>query len=232
MIDQEKIRCIIDSINSQFKSAANKEKAEKNKRYYKSNLQFYGISKIIINDIAKAIKKTNPEIDNLMIEQLCKKLWDSPYHESRSMAIVVANVFNHCFEEKHVYSLFKDWLKESSSWDLVDELSIHVIGKISERKPETLRKLIDWTKSDFLWVRRASLLAHIPSIRNNNFNFKLILKKSELLSGDVDFFIRKAIGWVIREISEVDASKAIIAINELKDRASNLTIREASRKLK
>lgn len=224
-------RDVLAQAVEQIRQSADPTLADENKSYFKSPFLFHGVSKKGINDIAKTVKR-NCKIDSVdTIEQDLNDLWASDFHEEKTLAIVVTSLYHRLFIEKHVKGMFKSWLDDCRTWDHVDELCIRVIGQIVLRCPNLLFEISDWSISDLMWVRRASLLAHLPQIRSGSVNYELLENTCERLVTERDFFIGKAIGWVLRELSEKRPDDAEQVVKKIGHQASRLTLREATRKL-
>jgi len=224
------LRDAIVSAKKQLCSLADLELAQANQTYFRSTLLFHGISKKEINRIAKEVKKqcTSPAMDDVLLE--LSNLWCSDYHDEKTLAIVLASLFQQLFDGSHVRSLFKIWLEDCQSWDHVDEMCVCITGKIALRDVSLFDEFVDWSNADSMWVRRASLISHLPQIRSSFVSFAQLEKSCQILVQEPEFFIRKAIGWVLRELSEKRPNDAERIILELGNQSSGLTLREALRK--
>ena len=125
----------------------------------------------------------------------------------------------------------EDLLRRSHTWDHVDWLSTKVAGAIVERHPETKAALRRWAADDYFWVRRASLLALLDPLRAGRGDFELFAELASPMVGEREFFIRKAIGWVLREVSKKRPTLAYGFLRQHIDRVSGLTLREGAKYL-
>ncbi|EKD23437.1 MAG: hypothetical protein ACD_82C00040G0002 [uncultured bacterium] len=112
-------------------------------------------------------------------------------------------------------------------WDIVDYVAANFIGKAligSENISKISRKLIE---DEELWVRRTGLLLQLKYKEKTDFDLlkELVLK----MAHEKDFFIRKAIGWMLRQYSYVDPDSVKSFIEENRDKLSGLSIREGLR---
>lgn len=109
-------------------------------------------------------------------------------------------------------------------WDTVDTLATHAAGDVVRRHPELRSTMDEWLVGDDMWLTRSALL-HMNRWKaeaDQDWLFAACLRRS----GDTDFFIRKAIGWALREHSKVDA-EAVVAFVGRHDQLSGLSRREA-----
>jgi 3-methyladenine DNA glycosylase AlkD len=122
-------------------------------------------------------------------------------------------------------------LRESGTWALVDGLACNVAGEIALRDPLSWPLIDAWATDADFWVRRSALLALLRGIRTGQPDLPRFTRYAEPMLAEKEFFIRKAIGWVLREISRPDpvwvASWTERHISEM----SGVTFREAVRRL-
>ena len=95
--------------------------------------------------------------------------------------------------------LIERLVRESRTWALLDYLAVDVLGLIVEASPHGIRMDLDrWSTDPDFWVRRASLLAELRPIRRAAPMDRFSARAEQMLD-EREFFIRKAIGWVLRE---------------------------------
>ena len=83
-----------------------------------------------------------------------------------------------------------------------------------------------WAADPYVWVRRAGLLGFIRPLRTG-VDFARFARKADALLDDGDFFIRKAIGWVLREAGKTRPDEVAAWLTARASRASGITMREA-----
>ena len=221
----------IEAAQADLRRRGDPAKAEGRKRYLKSRLEVLGCGVPDVRRAAKSVKRRAPEADAASLIDGLAALRSSPCHDDRLLAIFIAQQFADGFRHTHLTDVFHDWLGELSNWDTVDALSIFVIGRVALDDAESWPAIAAWTHDPWMWRRRASLLAHIPSIRAARLREAQLADSCRALLDETEFFIRKAVGWVIREISDRDPVQAEKLILELGPGLSALSFKEASRKL-
>ncbi len=127
--------------------------------------------------------------------------------------------------------MLEQMLMQSTGWDMVDDISIHLVGTVLEKDKKAYKYLKKWSRSDNFWMRRASLISQILLFRKDAGDKKLFFKFAEDMIGEKEFFIRKAIGWALREIAKASPEEAFDFLMKVKDRASGLTLREGAKRL-
>ncbi len=221
----------ISRARDDLRAHADPVKAPGRKNYLKTDLDVLGCGVPDVRRAAKSVKRAvrNPQTPDLT--RALDAVWPSTVHDDRLLVIFVAQQFNERFDASHVGGMFCDWIRDSHTWDVVDAICTFVVGHVAVAHPEAWREIARWTNDDWMWLRRASLLCHIPAIRADALRLDQLRESCAALIDEKEFFIRKAIGWTIRELSDADAKTAEKLILELGPRMSGLTYREATRKL-
>ena len=112
-----------------------------------------------------------------------------------------------------------------SWWDTVDVLAQHVAGSLVARNPSLVPVMEEWIDSDDIWLARTAILHQnrFKSATDPERLFRFCLRRA----ADKEFFIRKAIGWALREYSKTDAAAVRAFVDEHADELSGLSRTEA-----
>ena len=121
-------------------------------------------------------------------------------------------------------------IRESLTWALVDGLAADVAGGVRAADPTVEPTLDRWASDPDFWVRRSSLLVELRAHRAGA-PLEPFFRRADLMLDEKEFFIRKAIGWVLREVGKRRASEVAAWLAPRADRASGVTMREAVRHL-
>ena len=162
---------------------------------------------------------------------LADLLWSAPVHERRMAAVDVLD-FRVAKLDDGDLAFIERLIRESRTWALVDALAIGVTGAVVVAHPAAGRSLDQWVADADFWLRRAALLALIPGVRGGLPDLPRIAAFSDALLEEQEFFIRKAIGWLLREQAKKDPGWVTTFLEPRTDRASGLTIREATKPLR
>jgi 3-methyladenine DNA glycosylase AlkD len=122
-------------------------------------------------------------------------------------------------------------LRRSKTWALVDWLCTKAAAPIVSRHPDARGELERWSRDDDFWLRRASMLALLPDLRAGAGDWQLFCRFASSMIGEKEFFIRKAIGWVVREVGRKRPELAYRFLAEHIDRVSGVTLREGVKHL-
>ena len=211
-----------------FRENANPANAKPMAKYMKKRFPYLGIKTPKRRELLKDFIKEYglPEISEL--KQIIMDLWELPEREFQYLAIGLLRKFTKRWNEDFI-ELFEHLIITKSWWDSVDGLASWMVGEHFKRFPDIRDKYIDrWMRNGNMWLQRTCLL----------FQLSYKEKTDEMLMGSIitalngsdEFFINKAIGWILREYSKTDAQVVInfVENNEL----APLSRREALKWLK
>jgi 3-methyladenine DNA glycosylase AlkD len=210
-------------VEAELKGAGTPERAAGEKSYLKSDLTFFGTPLADIRRVAKAIARDERLTHDDLIG-LVRELWRKPVFERRIVAVVLLGLGVHQLDPKDL-ALIESLIRESKTWALVDGLAGDVVGEIGLRH-RIKQKLDRWAKDEDFWVRRSSLLAELKPLKMGS-PFRPFAVRADAMLDDTEFFIRKAIGWVLRETSKKRPREVYEWIAPRTHRASGVTMREA-----
>lgn len=128
-------------------------------------------------------------------------------------------------------ALLERLLRESRTWALVDPLAISVAGPLSERHPEAVGVLHRWAADGDFWLRRAALLSLLPELRRGAGDWDRFGGFADPMLDEREFFVRKAIGWVLRDTARRRPDLVYEWLLPRAHRASGVTLREAVKAL-
>jgi 3-methyladenine DNA glycosylase AlkD len=211
-----------ESIENQLRAVGTSDRAVSEAKYLKSDLRFFGATHAEIRRAAMAVAKKGTLVHDDLIP-LANSLWVKPVFELRVAAAILLGL--------HVKQLGADdldmlerFIRDSKTWALVDVLSGDVIGAMN-LKHALGRQLDQWARDDDFWIRRSSLLAELKPLKSGAA-FEPFAKRADRMLEEKQFFIRKAIGWVLREMSKKRPDEVYEWVATRTHRISGVTIRE------
>jgi 3-methyladenine DNA glycosylase AlkD len=223
---QPEPRELADYIEQRLRSTADPARAVAEKRYLKSDLQFIGASVPAIRQAAIAVKRSHPGLDRATLTGLVQELWRMRVHERRMAAVELLILYQDRLEPGD-FSLVEALLRDARTWALVDPLAITVAGRLIQRFPHVAGALDRWAVDADFWVRRASLLALLGPLRDGHGDFDRFARYADQMCEEREFFIRKAIGWVLRELGKTQPDLVFAWLAPRAARVSGVTMREA-----
>ena len=213
-----------------LRAAGTAQRAVQEKRYLKSELEFYGVTVPELRRVVTGAVRWYPGLDEAGMVAWAVALWGEPAHERRMAAVEILTLAAPRLGAGEL-AVVERLVRESGTWALVDGLAGNVAGEIALRDPRSWPVIDRWAADADFWVRRSALLALLRGIRDRRPDLARFTQYAEPMLAEREFFIRKAIGWVLREISKRDpawvASWTELHLAEM----SGVTFREAVRRL-
>ena len=123
--------------------------------------------------------------------------------------------------------LLERLIRQSKTWAFVDELAIAIVGPLVERSPEVLPVIDRWAVDTDFWLRRSAMLALLRPLRRGDGDFRRFARYADRMLEEREFFIRKSIGWVLRETGKPKPEVVYAWLLPRAARASGVTVREA-----
>lgn len=218
----------LEPLIQEFKAAANPDKAKWMIDYMKGRFEFYGIGTKERRSIQKVFFKVNgyPAYEDLF--ELVFWLWKQPQRECQYLALELLQknekkLLIGDIEKIEALIIDKSW------WDSVDGLAAWICGAYFTKFPEQIIPVTDkWMRSGNMWLQRSVLLYQLKY--KDKTNTELLEKWIKELVDHKDFFIRKAIGWILREYSKTNPEWVVQFVKE-NDSLSGLSKREALKHL-
>jgi 3-methyladenine DNA glycosylase AlkD len=219
------------AVTDELRPLGTPERAAQEKRYLKSDLEFFGVVVPDLRRVVKAAVLAHPGLDAQAMVAWAVALWREPVHERRAAAVEVLTLAAPRLAASDLAAL-EQLLRESYTWAYVDGLAGNVAGEIALRDPARAWPRIDaWATDEDFWVRRSSLLSLLRGVRAGAPDLARFTRYAEPMLTDKEFFIRKAIGWVLREISRRDPAWVAKWTEDNISEISGVTFREAIRRL-
>lgn len=221
----------VAKVARRFRAEGSPERAAGEKAYLKSALRFHGVGLPGVRAAAKELLARHPELTRAQLRALVDAAYRTDFHDLRSAGIAVMEKRHRLLEREDL-----PWLvglvRTSANWAHVDWLATKVVGPVLLRASPSLKELSAWAKDeDSFWVRRTALLAQLDELRAGRGDFELFARIAAPMLPEKEFFIRKAIGWVLRDVSRRRPELTFGFLRAHAGKPSGLTFREASRHL-
>jgi 3-methyladenine DNA glycosylase AlkD len=220
---------LAERLDAELRAAGTPERAEQEKRYLKSELEHYGTSVPATRRVVKAAL-AGRALGHDDVVGLVERLWERHVHECRAAAVEVLELSVDSLRAGDL-PLLERLLRESRTWALVDGLAASVVGPLVERFPALGAELDRWAEDGDFWIRRSALLANLVSLREGRGDFDRFSRYADAMLEEREFFIRKAIGWVLRDTSRKRPQLVYEWLRPRAGRASGVTVREAVKHL-
>lgn len=216
---------------------ADSSKANHMQRYCKTDMPMYGVQKQLRAQIEKKLyefvskQHSIEKKDSLplpLYQEYVQTLWDLSHREEKYLAIDLAQKYKHCVGLETL-SLYEKMLREDFMWwDLVDPIATGIIGALTMDYRQNMEPILNaWIDDDNMWIRRTAILSQLK--HKDQTNGVMLFKFCRCRMHEQEFFIRKAIGWALREYSKTNPEGVNAFLTHNKCQLSGLSHRTASR---
>lgn len=225
-VDTEEAQRLADEIESRLREHADPARATAERAYLKSALEHIGVNVATTRKIVcEFAPETRPDII-----ALATALWHQPIHERRLATVeLLAHRRSQLTAADLPYT--QQLIRESKTWAYVDHLAELVVGDIVERIPDSAPELDSWATDDDFWVRRSALLALLGPLRRGDGDLERFSRYADGMLDEKEFFIRKAIGWVLRDTGKKRPDWVADWLTQRPGRVPVLAVREAVKSL-
>ncbi|HZW60902.1 MAG TPA: DNA alkylation repair protein [Candidatus Babeliales bacterium] len=214
----------LNQIQQIFSLHADPIRAHSQQQYMKSSMPFWGIPKPTLTKlIIPIIKQHEPQSLEHYKENILYTFQNAQHREEWYAAVMYSRHYKLYIRPENI-DLYINIILISQWWDIVDEVADHLIGKALLKVQHREKYFEQWIKHHNLWIRRTALIAQLKYKKQTDFNLltNLILE----VAYEKEFFIRKAIGWSLREYSKTNPEVVRNFIENHKHQLSTLSIRE------
>lgn len=236
---------LAEAIDRELRDRGTADRTAREKAYLKSSLEHYGVG---VPDTRAIVRRTlhAAELDHDGVIALASQLWtglshssgeersfdepDDPVHERRTAATMVLIQSKDRLGAGDA-GFFEVLLRQSRTWALVDPLAGDLVGPLTERDHSFDPVLERWAADQDFWIRRSALLAHLVPLRGGGGDLDRFARFADSMLGEKEFFIRKAIGWVLRDTAKKRPDQVVDWLLPRAHRASGVTMREAVKHL-
>lgn len=215
---------VLERLTTAYAAAADPERAVAARAYMKDVAPFLGIPTPERRALSRTVVQDTPRPDETDCTAVALRCWQLPEREYHYFAVD--------YLRRHVGRCSSGFLPVArhlittvSWWDTVDALAAHVVGGLVAADPRLTADMDAWIEDDDLWVARTALLHQLRYKERTDTErlFAYCLRQS----GHPEFFIRKAIGWCLREYAKTDPDAVRDFLARERGRFAPLSVREA-----
>ncbi len=223
---------LLRKFRKELTQVADPKKAPQMQAYMKSVMPFHGVPAPVLRKLSQAFFKDLVFKDAQDWKKQVLSFWNkAKFREERYAALHLAGHRRaYAYQTPAAMSLYEDLIVTGAWWDFVDTLAIDYVGPILLSHPKSMKPLMRrWSRSADLWKRRASIICQISF--KDQTDLKLLYECIEPSIESKEFFLRKAIGWALREIAWRDPAEVKRYVKLNAERLSGLSQREALKNL-
>ncbi len=217
----------LNESKSLFELHSNTENAEKMAQYMRHQFEFYGIKAPLRKELLKELEQKQGRLKGSDLMEFVQAAWEEPQRELQYLAMdrmdKVKRQLNLDF-----LSILEYCIVHKSWWDSVDWLAINGIGTILKKHPKYIQKYNEkWISSDNIWLNRTAILFQLKY--KDQTNIDLLFFNILAVSNSKEFFLQKAAGWALRQLSK---SNPLLVNDFIQNHIlPPLTVREGSKYL-
>ncbi len=199
---------LVDRLRELFEGSADPQKAVAMRAYMRDQFPFLGIPSPQLKALMRGLKP-----DPASLEAVVLALWELPEREYQYAACALLQRGVKSCDASFIATA-RHLIVTKSWWDTVDALASRTVGPLVARYPALVGVMDEWIRDDNVWVARTALLHQLGY--KEATDTERLFRYCLLRAGHPDFFIRKAIGWALRQYAWIDpaAVRAFVRANE------------------
>jgi 3-methyladenine DNA glycosylase AlkD len=219
---------LLPRLRKALRQSADPVKALSMQAYMKSAMPYHGVPTPLLRQICKVAFDDVEFPTALEWQGQVLGLWrEARYREERYAALHLTQDKRALrYQTPTAMRIYEEMIVTGAWWDYVDEIASNRVGPILREHPASMaRKMLAWSNSDDMWKRRTAILCQLGS--KTHTDLALLYACIEPSFGSQEFFLRKAIGWALRQYARTDAAEVKGYVRRNRDRLSALSVREA-----
>lgn len=230
------VAALVGEVRSSLSGVAEPDRAGPMQAYMKSSMPFLGVPMPVLRRVVRPVIAAHPLLDRAAWEAAVRLLYaEASHREERYAALEVAG---HRLYRDHrdveALPLFAWLASEGGWWDLVD-WTASLVDEVLRRDLGAGRPVVwEWAATDDLWLRRVAIIGQLRAREATDLGLLAHAIDANLEGSPFgsEFFIRKAIGWALRQHARIDPDWVRAFVAERGDRLSGLSRREALKHLR
>ena len=194
----------------------------------KSSMPYHGVPTPVADKVFKSVFGPLEFPDSESWRQAILYLWrNAQFREERYAAIALARQPRFAvYQTLEALPMYEEMIVTGAWWDFVDTIAAHGIGGLLRTHKSPMRRaMLRWSCSSDMWKRRASILCQLTFKKNTDL--KLLYACIEPSMDSSEFFLRKAIGWALRQYAWTNPEEVRRYVRKNAARLSPLSHREA-----
>jgi 3-methyladenine DNA glycosylase AlkD len=230
---------LLDAVREALAANADPDRAVEQQAYMKSAMPYRGLSSATMRKAVLPILRDPAHLiqDRGEWEATVRALWDEATHrEERYAAIELTGIRPYRrWLDPDALDLCEHLVRTGQWWDLVDPVASDRVGPILlGHREEVTPTIEEWATDDDLWLRRTAIISQLKHKERTDLALlsHCIEANAEGTSYGSTFWIRKAIGWALRQHARTDPEWVRATVDLLGDRLSGLSRREALKHLR
>ncbi len=220
---------LVRYVHAEFSAMADPRRASEMAAYMKTDMPFHGVPKPLRAPVYKEVKRRFKPGNAKEYREAILALWAQPHREEKYAAIEYA-MMHRPFITDAAMPTYRRLIVEGAWWDLVDHVACHLVGGVWLKEREKVMPTMDeWIDHTDMWLRRTAIIGQTRHKAETDEArlFDYCLRRAH----EKEFFIRKAIGWALRQYSYTEPQAVRDFLTKHKTELSGLSFREGAKQL-
>jgi 3-methyladenine DNA glycosylase AlkD len=191
---------VLDAIRTQLRELADPVRAAGAQAYMKSALPSLGVRVPDVRRIARSAAAASPFRSGDELRATVLDLWRNSTVREERYAAIDLTAGRSVAKDLHMLPVYEEIIRTGAWWDYVDGISGRIFALLQAHREEMTAVLLAWSRDGDFWFRRAAITSQLKAKAATDTT--LLSQMLEPNLGDSEFFIRKAIGWALREYAK------------------------------
>lgn len=197
--------------------------------YMKSAMAYLGVAVPTVRAVTKAAAREHPPVSVLHLLASASALWRGATHREHRCAATELTGLRAASGSLAFVPLYEEMIVTGAWWDHVDAVAPRVGQLLVAHSGDVRPVLLSWSQSSDRWLRRAGIIAQLGAGTRTDVDLLSVVIDAN--ATDPDFFVRKAIGWALRDYSRNDPEWVRGFVAARATVLSSLSRREATKHL-
>jgi 3-methyladenine DNA glycosylase AlkD len=205
-------------------AVADPAKAVQMAAYMKGHFVFLGVTAALRREASRPLLKAAKTSEPDVLLDLADRCWNEPEREFHYVGMDALRAGATHLRASDLGAI-RGFITKTPWWDTVDSLAVHTVGTMVTNHAELVDDMDDWIESDDIWIARTAILHQLMYRGRTDVN--RLFTYCAMRTDDTDFFMRKAIGWALRQYARTDPVAVVSFVKQHEEDLSGLTKREA-----
>jgi 3-methyladenine DNA glycosylase AlkD len=218
----------VSAVRSALRAGGDPERGRGMQAYLKSAEPCLGVRLPEVRRLVAEAARQHPLASVAEVGAAAESLWRGATHREERYAAIAVTGLPVAHAALDLLPLYEEMITTGAWWDLVDGVAPRIRDLLLTHPAQLRPVLRDWARSEDRWLRRSAVIAQLGA--KERTDRALLAEVIEVNAADREFFVRKAIGWALRDLAKTDPDwvRQFLAEHEL----SPLSRREAAKHLR
>lgn len=219
----------VDELRMNLAAVADPDKVDPMSAYMKGQFTFLGVTAALRRGASRQILQAAKSCEPDELLALATMLWNEREREFHYVGMDALRAGAKNLRSSDLAAI-RGFILATPWWDTVDSLAVHTVGAMVTNHAGLAEDMDDWIESDNIWIARTAILHQLMYRDQTDTN--RLFTYCEMRMHEKDFFIRKALGWSLRQYARTDPEAVVSFVEQHDEDLSALTKREALKNLR